>query len=47
MGRATARLLLDEIETEGEEFIARKTVIKPRLIIRESTICPSGDNAVK
>lgn len=38
MGRATARLLLDEIESESEEQVPRKTILRPKLIIRESTI---------
>lgn len=38
MGRATARLLLDQIESNSEEHVPRKTILKPRLIIRESTI---------
>lgn len=38
MGKATARLLLDEIELDYEEKTARKTIIKPQIIIRESTI---------
>lgn len=38
IGRATARLLLDELLSDAEEFIPRKTVLKPKLIIRESTI---------
>ena len=38
MGRATARLLLDQIESNSEEQVPRKIILKPRLIIRESSI---------
>jgi LacI family transcriptional regulator len=38
IGRAAAHLLLDELLSDSEEFIPRKTVLKPKLIIRESTI---------
>ena len=38
MGRATARLILDEIESESEERVPRKTILRPKLIIRESTL---------
>lgn len=37
MGKATARLLLDEIESDSEEVVPRKTILRPKLIIREST----------
>ncbi|MDA3881431.1 MAG: LacI family DNA-binding transcriptional regulator [Prolixibacteraceae bacterium] len=36
MGRATAKLLLEEIEAKNE-YIHKKTTLKPKLIIREST----------
>lgn len=38
MGKAAARILLDEIESGNEEIIPRKTTLRPKLIIRESTI---------
>lgn len=38
MGKATARLLLDEIESDSEETVPRKTILRPKLIVRESTI---------
>lgn len=38
MGKATARLLLDEMQSDSDETIPRKTILKPKLIIRESTI---------
>jgi len=38
IGRSAARLLLDEIESLSDPYIPRKTVIQPKLIIRESTI---------
>ncbi len=38
MGRSAAKLLLEEIESEEDTIIPRKTTLKPRLIIRESTI---------
>lgn len=38
MGRATAKLLLDQIESDNENLIPKKTIIRPKLIIRESTI---------
>ncbi|MFA9392164.1 MAG: LacI family DNA-binding transcriptional regulator [Prolixibacteraceae bacterium] len=38
MGKATARLLLDEIESDHEEFVPRRSILRPKLIIRESTI---------
>lgn len=38
MGRAAAHLLLDEITSDNEEIVPRKTILRPKLIIRESTI---------
>lgn len=38
LGKAAAHLLLEELMSESEELIPRKTVLKPKLIIRESTI---------
>jgi LacI family transcriptional regulator len=38
IGRSAARLLLDEIECRDEQYVPRKTIIQPKLIIRESTI---------
>lgn len=38
MGRAAAKLLLDEIDSPNEELIPRTVTLKPKLIIRESTI---------
>lgn len=38
MGRATAQLILDEIESEREERIPKKTILRPKLIVRESTV---------
>jgi LacI family transcriptional regulator len=38
LGRSTARLLLEQIKSGYEEIIPRKIVLKPKLIIRESTI---------
>lgn len=38
MGKAAAKLLLDEIESPGDELIPRKVILKPKLIVRESTI---------
>ncbi|MBN1926073.1 MAG: LacI family DNA-binding transcriptional regulator [Prolixibacteraceae bacterium] len=37
MGRATARLLLDQLLSETDEPVPRKIIIKPKLIIRETT----------
>jgi len=38
IGRAAARLLLEDLLSEADEFIPRKTVLRPKLIIRESTV---------
>jgi LacI family transcriptional regulator len=38
IGRATAHLLLEELLSDSEELIPRKIILKPKLIIRESTI---------
>ena len=38
IGRSAAKLLLEEIESEDETIIPRKTTLKPRLIVRESTL---------
>jgi len=38
IGRAAAQLLLEELESNSEELIPRKMVLRPKLIIRESTI---------
>lgn len=38
MGRAAAKLLLDEIDSTNEVFVPRKITLKPKLIIRESSI---------
>lgn len=38
IGRSAARLLLDEIESGLENYVPKKTVLKPRLIIRDSTV---------
>ena len=38
VGRAAARLLLEELFSEQDDIIPRKIVLKPKLIIRESTI---------
>lgn len=38
MGRSAAKLLLEEIESEDDTIIPRKTTLKPKLIVRESTI---------
>ena len=38
MGRATANLLLEQINSDSELFVPRKIVLKPKLIIRETTI---------
>lgn len=38
MGKAAARLLLDEIQAARDELIPRKTILRPKLIVRESTI---------
>jgi len=38
VGKAAAHLLLDELLSDAEELIPRKIVLKPKLIIRESTI---------
>ncbi|MCF8358473.1 MAG: LacI family transcriptional regulator [Prolixibacteraceae bacterium] len=37
MGRATARLLLDQLLSESDEPVPRKIIIKPKLIVRETT----------
>lgn len=38
MGKATAKLLLEELESTREETVPRKTILKPKLIVRESTV---------
>jgi LacI family transcriptional regulator len=38
MGKATARLLLEEILAARDEMIPRKTILRPKLIVRESTL---------
>ncbi|MDA3929371.1 MAG: LacI family DNA-binding transcriptional regulator [Prolixibacteraceae bacterium] len=38
MGRSTARILLDEMESNKDENIPIKTILRPKLIVRESTI---------
>jgi len=38
VGKAAAHLLLEELLSDAEELIPRKIVLKPKLIIRESTI---------
>ncbi|HPR32143.1 MAG TPA: substrate-binding domain-containing protein, partial [Prolixibacteraceae bacterium] len=38
IGRATARLLLDQLMSESDETISRKISIKPKLIIRETSL---------
>jgi len=38
MGRSAAKLLLEEIKSEEEELVPRKIILRPKLIIRESTI---------
>ncbi len=37
IGKAAARLLLEEMLSENDEVIPRKTILRPRLIVREST----------
>jgi LacI family transcriptional regulator len=38
MGRAAAKLLLEEINAVDEEIIPRKIILMPKLIVRESTV---------
>ena len=38
IGKAAARLLLEEMLSENDEVIPRKTILRPRLIVRESTV---------
>jgi LacI family transcriptional regulator len=38
IGRAAATLLLDQINADDESFVPRKIIIKPKLIVRESTV---------
>ncbi|HNW51860.1 MAG TPA: LacI family DNA-binding transcriptional regulator [Prolixibacteraceae bacterium] len=38
IGKAAAQLLLEELDSENEEIIPKRMVLKPKLIIRESTI---------
>lgn len=38
MGKETAQMLLEQIQKENKERIPRKIMIKPKLIIRESTL---------
>jgi DNA-binding LacI/PurR family transcriptional regulator len=38
IGRAAAQLLLEELLSDTEELIPRKIILKPKLIIRDSTI---------
>jgi DNA-binding LacI/PurR family transcriptional regulator len=38
IGRAAAHLLLEELLSDTEELIPRKIILKPKLIIRDSTI---------
>lgn len=37
IGKSAARLLLEEIESKQECYVPKKTVLKPKLIIRDST----------
>jgi len=41
MGRLAAKILLDRIANPGKEY-ARTILVKPRLIVRESTAAPRG-----
>ncbi len=38
MGRSAAKLLLEEIGADSEELVPRKITLKPKLIVRESTV---------
>jgi LacI family transcriptional regulator len=38
MGRSAAKLLLEDIDAESEELVPRKITLKPKLIVRESTV---------
>lgn len=38
MGKAAANLLLEQLNSNSDEFIPRKIVLKPKLIIRETSI---------
>lgn len=38
MGRSAARLLLEQINSNSEELVPHKIILKPKLIIRESTV---------
>jgi LacI family transcriptional regulator len=38
IGKAAARLLLHDLVTDIDEYIPRKTILRPKLIIRESTV---------
>lgn len=38
IGKAAAKLLLEELLSESDELIHRKTILRPKLIVRESTV---------
>lgn len=38
IGKAAAKLLLEQLLSESDEIIPRKTILRPKLIIRESTV---------
>jgi LacI family transcriptional regulator len=42
MGQATVRLLLELIEANGAPFSARQVVLRPELLIRESSVRNAG-----
>jgi LacI family transcriptional regulator len=47
IGRATARLLLDQLLSESDEPVPRKIIIKPKLIVRETTQKRKKNNKFK
>jgi LacI family transcriptional regulator len=38
MGQATAEIFLEQMESDNKSFVARKTIVKPVLVIRQSSL---------
>lgn len=43
IGKAAAKLLLEQLLSDSDEIIPRKTILRPKLIVRESTVKNSNN----